>query len=112
MRGHLWLYGLGWVMVAACAYVSGALVWEAAQLPFQAGGGAAQGDLGLFMAARLVGLPVAAVSLGAIAIAWAASRKHKGGMAAFSGYRTFIVISIVNIFVAPGVMAWLRWVYK
>jgi hypothetical protein len=99
-------------MIGACAYVGGALVWEAVQLPFQSGGGAAQGDLGLYMMAKLVALPLAAVSLGAIASAWAASRKLNGGTAALPGYRVFVVIGIINILVAPCVMAWLRWGYK
>jgi hypothetical protein len=112
MRLRFWLQLMGWVTIAACAFVSGNLLWSAVRLPFLSGGGAAQGDLGLFMACIYFGGPVALASLTATSIAWAASRRSRGSGARFPGYRAFMIIGLVNVAVAPGVMAWLWWGYR
>jgi hypothetical protein len=99
---------LGWVTLVACAYVSGNLLWGAIRLPWLSGSGAAQADLGLYLAARHFGLPVTVISFIVVAAAVVA-RRRKGPSWTVHGYRTFMALGLFNIVVAPGVMAWVSW---
>jgi|SRR5450432_2131951 hypothetical protein len=110
MRRRIWSL-LGWGTLVACAYISGNLLWGAIRLPWLTGSGAAQADLGLYLAARHFGLPVTFISLIVLA-AVVIARARRGLPWAVYGHRTFLALGLFNIIVAPGVMAWVLWGYQ
>jgi hypothetical protein len=105
MRYRL-LQVFGWVTLGACTFVNGALLLQTVRLPFLTGGGAAQADLGLFMATIIFGGPVVIVSLALVAIARRMSRMAGCGSTTPFGYRAFILVGFTNIVVPLAVLAW------
>jgi hypothetical protein len=97
-----------WVVLAVGAYISCSLIWGLLELPYLHGAGAAQGDFGLYLAARFFGLPVTAVSLIVVGASIIVHRRGGTNWTVY-GYRTFVVLGIVNVLAAPAVMGWLTW---
>jgi hypothetical protein len=109
MDRNLWPPILGWGVMLTCAYISGSILWGALRLPSLTGSGAAQADLGLYLAARQFGLPVTLISIVVVTGALIAARRRVVDVSSFYGFRALMALGVFNILVAPGVMAWILW---
>ena len=98
---------LSWLLIVVCAAINVMLLGSAVELPTLSGAGAAQADLGLYLALRTIGIPVVIVSVVSVTATYFVRERSKGLAGVLRYNYGAGIVAFVNGLIPLGILYWL-----